>query len=120
MPTVVEEARTLVERRLADLDEEKGRLERALSELSNGNGLRRSPGRPRTPGAKPKQRRQRKGGTRADQTVAIIAAKDVDGITGGDIAKQLGIKPNYLYRILDGLVKEGKVKKDGRKYFPVS
>ena len=28
------------------------------------------------------------------------------------------IKPNYLYRVLGDLEKEGRVKKQGRKYFP--
>ena len=29
------------------------------------------------------------------------------------------IKPNYLYRVLGELEKEGKVRKDGRAYHPV-
>jgi DNA-binding HxlR family transcriptional regulator len=28
------------------------------------------------------------------------------------------IKPNYLYRVLGDLEKEGRVKKDGRTYHP--
>ena len=28
------------------------------------------------------------------------------------------IKPNYLYRVLGDLEKEGRVKKDGRQYYP--
>ena len=28
------------------------------------------------------------------------------------------IKPNYLYRVLGDLEKEGRVKKKGRKYYP--
>ncbi len=43
---VLDEARELVEKRLADLDEERKRLERALAELG-GKVIRRSPGRPR-------------------------------------------------------------------------
>ncbi len=47
MPTtnVLDEARQLVQKRLADLDEERKRLERALAEL--GGKARRAPGRPR-------------------------------------------------------------------------
>lgn len=120
MPTtnVLDEARELVQKRLADLDEERKRLERALAEL--GGKARRAPGRPRgsksaSTGA-PRRRRKRRGGTRADQAVNLIS-KD-PGISASDVAKQMKIKPNYLYRVLGDLEKEGRVKKKGRQYFP--
>ena len=125
---VLDEARQLVERRLADLDDERRRLERALAEL--GGKAKRSPGRPRgsastastasTPkastGGAPKKRRRRKGGTRADQAVDLITSQP--GISASDVAKTMKIKPNYLYRVLGDLEKEGRVKKDGRQYYP--
>ncbi len=122
---VLDEARQLVERRLADLDEERRRLERALAEL--GGKAKRSPGRPRgsastttTTKAKaasaPKKRRRRRGGTRADQAVDLITSQP--GISASDVAKTMKIKPNYLYRVLGDLEKEGRVKKDGRQYYP--
>jgi sugar-specific transcriptional regulator TrmB len=125
MPTttnVLDEARQLVERRLADLDEERRRLERALAEL--GGKAKRSPGRPRgsastakaSTGGAPKKRRRRKGGTRADQAVDLITSQP--GISASDVAKTMKIKPNYLYRVLGDLEKEGRVKKDGRQYYP--
>ena len=40
------------------------------------------------------------------------------GISASDIAKSMKIKPNYLYRVLSDLEKEGRVKKDGRNYNP--
>ena len=40
------------------------------------------------------------------------------GISASDVAKTMKIKPNYLYRVLGDLEKEGRVKKDGRNYFP--
>ena len=40
------------------------------------------------------------------------------GISASDVAKQMKIKPNYLYRVLGDLQKEGRVKKRGREYFP--
>jgi sugar-specific transcriptional regulator TrmB len=124
---VLDEARELVQKRLADLDEERKRLERALAELG-GKVTRRSPGRPRgssnakttttatTETAAPRRRRRRRGGTRADQAVGLIE-KD-PGISASDVAKQMKIKPNYLYRVLGDLEKEGRVKKQGRQYYP--
>ncbi|MGH2950511.1 MAG: winged helix-turn-helix transcriptional regulator [Solirubrobacterales bacterium] len=38
------------------------------------------------------------------------------GISASEIAKKLRIKPNYLYRVLGDLEKEGRVKKSGRAY----
>jgi sugar-specific transcriptional regulator TrmB len=120
---VLDEARELVERRLADLDEERRRLERALAEL--GGKAKRSPGRPRGSASRtstkaatgaPKKRRRRRGGTRADQAVELITSQP--GISASDVAKTMKIKPNYLYRVLGDLEKEGRVKKDGRNYFP--
>jgi len=35
-----------------------------------------------------------------------------------EIAKQLKIKPNYLYRVLGEMEKEGRVTKKGREYHP--
>ena len=119
---VLDEARELVQKRLADLDEERKRLERALAELG-GKASRRAPGRPRgsksTSGkaaAAPRRRRKRRGGTRADQAVDLITSKP--GISASDVAKQMKIKPNYLYRVLGDLEKEGRVKKQGRQYYP--
>ncbi|HVV90983.1 MAG TPA: hypothetical protein VHB53_10855 [Solirubrobacterales bacterium] len=119
---VLDEARDLVERRLADLDEERRRLERALAEL--GGKAKRSAGRPRGGASKtttkvsraPKKRRRRRGGTRADQAVELITSQP--GISASDVAKTMKIKPNYLYRVLGDLEKEGRVKKDGRQYYP--
>jgi transposase-like protein len=115
---VLDEARNLVKKRLAELDDERKRLERALAELG-GKVTGRRPGRPRGSGSKkgggPKKRRRRRG-TRADQAVKLV--EDSPGISASDIAKQMKIKPNYLYRVLGDLEKEGRVKKKGRQYFP--
>lgn len=116
---VLDEARQLVERRLADLAEERKRLERALAEL--GGKATRRPGRPRGSSGKattaaPRRRRKRRGGTRADQAVKLIEQQP--GISASDVAKSMKIKPNYLYRVLGDLEKERRVKKDGRQYYP--
>jgi sugar-specific transcriptional regulator TrmB len=125
---VLAEARNLVQKRLADLDDERKRLARALAELGGGAPARRSPGRPRgskssakastgSSGSSPgPRRRKRRGGTRADQAVSLIESQP--GISASDVAKTMKIKPNYLYRVLGDLEKEGRVKKQGRQYYP--
>jgi predicted HTH transcriptional regulator len=124
---VLDEARDLVTKRLAELDDERKRLERALAELGGkaarkaGRRPGRRPGRPKGSASKKSatakkatRRRKRRGGTRADQAVKLIQQNP--GITASEIAKSMKIKPNYLYRVLSDLEKQKRVKKKGRTY----
>jgi transposase-like protein len=116
---VLDEARHLVKKRLAELDEERKRLERALAELggkATGGRIGRRPGRPRGSGKGAGKKRRRRKGTRADQAVALVESSP--GISASEIAKTMKIKPNYLYRVLGDLEKESRVKKKGRQYYP--
>jgi hypothetical protein len=116
---VLDEARELVMKRLSELDDERKRLERALAELGGkvtGGRVGRGPGRPRGSGRKKGGTRRRRKGTRADQAVKLIEGSP--GISASDVAKTMKIKPNYLYRVLGDLEKEGRVSKKGRQYYP--
>lgn len=106
----VDEAAGLLRARIRELDAERAQLKRALSTLTGG---RRGPGRPAGTTTRPRRRRRR-GGTRSDQAVKLVAANP--GISASEIAKRMSIKPNYLYRVLADLEKQGKVRKDGRAY----
>jgi len=116
-------AREALERTIRELEDQIKQAEQALAALG-GKVARRGPGRPRGSAGKktakaaaaPRRRRKRRGGTRADQAVKLI--EDNPGISASDVAKQMKIKPNYLYRVLGDLEKEGRVKKDGRNYHP--
>jgi hypothetical protein len=99
---------------------------------------RRGPGRPRgsvnrraaakpaapkavkTPTAAKKTGRRagrRKGsGTRAAEALSFVAGQP--GITIPELAAKMGIKQNYLYRVLPGLEQENKVEKKGRGWHP--
>jgi hypothetical protein len=127
---VFDEARDALERSVRELREQLSAAEEALEKLG-GKATRRGPGRPgrRGPGrpkgstnkaaggtTAPRRRRRRKGGTRADQAVKLIESQP--GISASDVAKTMKIKPNYLYRVLGDLEKEGRVRKDGRQYYP--
>ena len=68
---------------------------------SNGSGRR---GRPKGTG------------TRGAEALALVRSKP--GITIPEIAEQMGIKQNYLYRVLPGLADDGLVTKDGRGWHP--
>jgi hypothetical protein len=70
---------------------------------------RKSTARKSTGGA---PRGRRGGNTRANQALELVKSKP--GITIPELATQMGIKQNYLYRVLPSLESEGKVKRDGR------
>ena len=63
------------------------------------------------------RRGRRKGsGGRAAQAMSFISEQP--GITIPELAVKMGIKQNYLYRVLPGLEQEGKAKKRGRGWHP--
>lgn len=123
----LDKARELLEQRLAELDDERGQLERALAELK---GTRRGRGRPRGSGGASagsaagrsagayRAKRRRRGGTRAEQALKHITENP--GITAGEIATKMNIAPNYIYRVMNELKKAGAVSKQGKGYHPAS
>jgi hypothetical protein len=68
--------------------------------------------RPRAATGSGRRGRPRGSGTRALQTLELVKARP--GITIPEIASAMGIKQNYLYRVLPGLEKDGKVLKRDR------
>jgi CRP-like cAMP-binding protein len=56
--------------------------------------------------------RPRGSGTRAAQALQLVGERP--GITIPELADAMGIKQNYLYRVMPGLADEGKVTKSGR------
>lgn len=78
-------------------------VRRRATSTANGTGTARR-GRPRGG----------RGGesTRAAQTVELVRAHP--GITIPELAGHMGIKPNYLYRVLPQLADEGKLRRDGK------
>jgi hypothetical protein len=79
---------------------------------------RATPASERKRGATPTRRRGRpKGsGTRGAEALALV--KQNPGITIPEIAEKMGIKQNYLYRVLPALAADGLVVKDGRGWKP--
>jgi hypothetical protein len=85
---------------------------------------RPAPARPRgaasaaaTDGAARRRGRPRGSGTRARQALELVDSRP--GITIPEMASEMGIKQNYLYRVLPTLEKEGKVVKRERGWHAV-
>jgi hypothetical protein len=84
--------------------------------------LRESLPPPQSPGASAagspvrKAGRPKGSGTRAAEALRIV--REHPGVTIPELADRMGIKQNYLYRVLPELVQEGKVTKEGRGWHP--
>jgi hypothetical protein len=138
MADFLDEKRNEIGARLKELKplvDEYQRLEAAAAALdgvptrtsaSNGNGSGSSrratarvkaAGRTRGAGSGTGRRGRPKGsGTRGAEALALV--KGNPGITIPEIAEKMGIKQNYLYRVLPGLAEDGLVTKDGRGWHP--
>jgi hypothetical protein len=107
-----------IDERLNELKQEVSRLEAAKSAL-----VGRGPGRPRgSRGSRGTQRRgggRRRGrrGTRATEALGLIRSRP--GITIPEMAGEMKIAPNYLYRVLPPLAEQGQIKRDGKGWNPV-
>ena len=124
MTDFLDEKRKEIDARLKELRplvDEYNRLEKAASALagvtggstrrrsaSSSNGRRRSGTRRRG--------RPRGSGKRALQAQELVSARP--GITITELADAMGIQANYLYRVMPGLQKDGKVNKRGKGWHP--
>jgi ribosomal protein S25 len=127
MADVLGTIRSDLEKRLHELEpliDEHAHLRRALDAL-NGAGTRvegtaksvvkRT--RSAATGAATRRRGRPSGtGARAHEVLAHVHKQP--GITIAELAKRMKIKPNYLYRVLPQLEKEGKVAKKEKGYHP--
>ncbi len=91
--------------------------EQALSGIENGGGARtatrgrRTAGAARSTGTR-RRGRPKGGGTRSNQALELVRSRP--GITIPELAETMGIKQNYLYRVMPSLAEEGLVQKSGR------
>ena len=123
MADFLDEKRKEIQARLKELRplvDEYHRLEaaeRALSGVEDKPAAAPAPARRRrSPSSNGRRGRPRGSGTRAAQALQLVGENP--GITIPDLASAMGIKQNYLYRVMPGLAEEGKVTKSGRGLAP--
>jgi hypothetical protein len=123
----LDEKRKEIQARLKELRplvDEYHRLEaaeQALSGVDNGASSSSAAAAPtrrrrRTGAGTGRRGRPRGSGTRAAQAEQLV--KDQPGITIPEIADKLGMKQNYLYRVMPQLASDGKIVKSGRGWHP--
>lgn len=103
-----------ISRIVAEIDQEIERLQRARRALTGQDpefgGMRTEPeGKPARRG-----RPRGGGGRRADVLNELRRLAPGGTLSIQELADRLGIKPNYLYRVVPQLVKEGLVKEARR------
>ena len=129
--SLFDDVRRQITERLSELKplvDEYHQLEAMVKKLADGDraseaatSTRRASGRRRSSSRSTNGRRRgrpRGSGTRSAQALALVQAKP--GITIPEMGKEMGITPNYLYRVLPELAKDGKVKKAGKGWEPAS
>jgi hypothetical protein len=127
MADFLDEKRREIAARLKELRplvDEYQRLEAAQSALEGvGQGAAAAPagrGRGRRAsgggGGTGRRGRPKGSGTRGNEALELVKAQP--GITIPELAERMGIKQNYLYRVLPGLAQEGLVEKRGRGWHP--
>jgi hypothetical protein len=130
MPDPIDDARSLIRSRLADLDVEAKQLERALAGLGRGSRHgRRLPGGPakgvsaEAPASrKPKSRASGKpgGAKRAKrgqcQEELLAAIKKMRGASPAELADAIGIGSNQVYGLIRKAEADGRIKKKGQGY----
>jgi hypothetical protein len=120
MADFLDEKRKEIQARLKELKplvDEYHRLEAAEQALSGVGAKPAATAAPtrrrRSAGSSNGRRgRPRGSGTRAAQALQLV--QENPGITIPELAQAMGIKQNYLYRVMPGLADEGKVTKSGR------
>jgi hypothetical protein len=122
MPDFLDEKRKEIRARLQELKplvDEYHRLEAAVQALEGvkPTGSATAPRRSRSTTKRAstgtgRRGRPRGSGTRSKEALAIV--RSTPGITIPELAEKMGIKQNYLYRVLPALQKDGMVRKEGR------
>jgi hypothetical protein len=121
----LDEKRNEIQARLKELRplvDEYHRLDAAERALSGVNGTASPPPTRRRRGASTtttrstRRGRPRGTGNRAAQALELVTQRP--GITIPELADVMGIKQNYLYRVMPGLAEDGKVVKSGRGWHP--
>ena len=111
-----------IEERLQELRplvDEYRRLEAAagaLDGVETGGTTRKRPAPATNGNRRGRPRGSRSDNTRATQTIELVRTQP--GITIPELAQHMGIKPNYLYRILPQLADEGKVRRQDKGWHP--
>lgn len=122
MADFLDEKRKEIDARLRELRplvDEFHRLEKAAAALSgvgNGSGTTRRTTRRRSRATGARRGRPRGSGTRAKQALELVRTRP--GITITEMAQSMGIKANYLYRVMPALESEGQVVKRDNGWHP--
>lgn len=123
MKNAVNDARKLIQARMAELHQELGYLKRALEQLDGADGSSkpakargrgRGRGRAKAAGRRKRSSKRAARGQRREQLLAAI--KTNPGAGASDLAKEIGVKPGQVYGLLRKAQADKLIAKDGKGY----
>src|ERR1019366_6970792 len=127
MADTLNRIRSDLEKRLRELEplvQEHAHVRQALDALKGAasrvhrphrNGAKR-PVAAKSTATATRRGRPQGSGARAQQALKLVHAHP--GITIAEMAKRMKIAPNYLYRVIPQLQKDGKIRKHEKGYHP--
>jgi hypothetical protein len=127
MPDHIDDARQLIQSRLAEIDAEAKRLERAVASLGEGTVRKRRRGRPQgsapalaaPPKRKraPRERKSSKRAPRGQRREQLLAAiKATPGARPSELAKSIGVKPTQVHALIAKARADKLIVKNGNGY----
>jgi biotin operon repressor len=124
MPDVLDDARNLIESRLAEIEAEVKQLENAVASMGEESvPRRRDPGRaPKVAAASqlksgPRKRRPLKRARRGQRQAELLTAiKKMSGASASELADAIGIGSNQVHPLIRKAEAGGQIKKKGQGY----
>ena len=122
MSDFLTEKRREIEQRMKELRplvDEYHQLEAAVVALNGAKPATTTARKPKAaarPKGTGKRGRPKGSGQRAQQVLTLVNERP--GITIPEIATEIGIQQNYLYRVVPDLQKQGQIKKRKRGWYP--
>ena len=122
MTDPIDDVRRLIESRLAEIDAESHRLERAVASMGEGRRPRRRAGsftgQPSNPKRRsPLKRKSAKRATRGQRRVELLTAiKATPGARPADLAKMIGIPSTQVHALIAKARAEKPIVKRGKGY----
>lgn len=111
-----DEIRDLIEKRLVELEDEAGKLRRALDQLTPTRGRGRSAGSGNASAVSTRRPRRKRAAPGERQRQLIDAIRRMPGATANELAHALDLGPTQIYGLVRSLEKKRTIRKKGHGF----
>jgi sugar-specific transcriptional regulator TrmB len=113
---MTDEIRDLIEERLVELEDEAGKLSRALDQLTPTRGRGRSASSGNTSAVSSRRPRRKRAAPGERQRQLIEAIGKMPGATANELAHALDLGPTQIYGLVRSLEKKKAIRKKGQGF----